>query len=72
MSDEATREQFLAGNPPDLNRRAAMSPGDDAVPGSPDSGEGLCPACSGSGRLDGRPCATCSGTGKVVETISGE
>lgn len=47
-------------------------PGDQAPLGTPDTGENLCPDCSGSGRAeDGGECPTCSGTGRVVEAIGG-
>ncbi len=48
-----------------------MSPGDDAPEGTPGTGEDLCPACSGSGKIEGRTCPTCDGSGKVVEGIGG-
>jgi DnaJ-class molecular chaperone len=47
------------------------APGDDAAPGTPGTGENVCPQCSGSGRVDGNACQTCQGTGKVVEGIGG-
>ncbi len=47
------------------------APGNKAPPGTPGTGEHLCPDCKGSGRLDGGPCPTCDGTGKVVEGIGG-
>lgn len=46
-------------------------PSDEAEPGTPGTGEGLCPDCSGSGVLDGRPCPACAGTGIVVQGIGG-
>jgi DnaJ-class molecular chaperone len=46
-------------------------PGDEAEPGAPGSGDALCPACGGSGRLDGRTCESCNGTGTVTEGIGG-
>ena len=46
-------------------------PGDEAAPGTPGTGENLCRACQGSGQIDGKPCATCDGTGKVVQGIGG-
>lgn len=49
----------------------ATNPGDDAAPGTPGTGEDLCPRCGGSGVLDGAECANCGGTGKVVEGIGG-
>ncbi len=48
-----------------------MKPGDEAAPGTPGTGENLCRDCNGTGELDGAPCPTCDGTGKIVEGISG-
>jgi rubredoxin len=49
-----------------------LHPGDAAQPGTPGTGEDICDACSGTGKLsDGRPCPMCGGTGKVVEGIGG-
>jgi hypothetical protein len=53
------------GPDPDLN------PGDEARPGTPGTGEALCPTCGGSGRKGGKTCKTCNGTGKVIEGIGG-
>ena len=47
------------------------NPGDDAAPGTPGTGEDICPKCSGSGRIDGGKCLDCGGTGKVVQGIGG-
>jgi hypothetical protein len=46
-------------------------PGDEAPPGTPGTGEALCPDCAGTGRRDERVCPTCRGTGKVTAGISG-
>jgi RecJ-like exonuclease len=68
---------------PDLLCEAAMNtdtdpelnPGDEAEPGTPGSGEDVCPVCHGSGKLEmeGTPqtCANCGGTGVIVEGIGG-
>ncbi|MBO9621193.1 MAG: hypothetical protein J7500_00630 [Sphingomonas sp.] len=48
-----------------------MNPGDQAEPGTPGTGENLCPRCGGSGRLDGGECPECGGTGKVIQGIGG-
>jgi DnaJ-class molecular chaperone len=48
-----------------------VHPGDDAPPGTPGTGENVCPDCKGTGRLDAAACPTCGGTGKVVEGIGG-
>ena len=47
------------------------SPGDEAPPGTPGSGETVCPRCGGSGRDGDQPCSNCSGTGKVVQGVGG-
>lgn len=53
-----------SGNP-------TMNPGDQAPPGTPGTGENLCPACGGSGKVESKPCPTCGGTGKVIEGLGG-
>jgi hypothetical protein len=47
------------------------APGDEAAPGTPGTGENICPECNGSGQLSGKPCPNCDGTGRVVEGIGG-
>ena len=47
------------------------APGDDAAPGTPGTGENVCPDCSGTGRIDQKPCPACGGTGKVMEGVGG-
>jgi DnaJ-class molecular chaperone len=46
-----------------------VNPGDQAPPGSPQSGERLCPRCGGSGKQANARCEFCGGTGRVVELI---
>lgn len=53
------------GNPTGVN------PGDEAAPGTPGTGEDICPVCKGSGQKDGKPCTNCGGTGKIIEGIGG-
>ncbi len=53
------------------DRSVPPSPGDQAPPGTPGTGENICPACHGSGRIDTQACQNCGGTGKVVEGIGG-
>jgi len=48
-----------------------LNPGDEAAPGTPGTGETFCPACGGSGQLDGASCQTCGGTGQVTVGIGG-
>jgi hypothetical protein len=47
------------------------APGDQAPPGTPGTGEDVCPACGGNGRVGQAVCANCEGTGKVVRGIGG-
>lgn len=47
-------------------------PGDEAAPGTPGTGEGLCRECGGRGITDaGKTCAACRGTGRVTVGIGG-
>lgn len=46
-------------------------PGDDAPPGTPATGEDVCPTCQGHGRVGGRDCDTCQGTGIVTQGVGG-
>lgn len=48
-----------------------MAPGDEAPAGTPGTGEDICRACGGSGRLNGSACPECEGTGKVTVGIGG-
>jgi RecJ-like exonuclease len=51
--------------------KPALNPGDVAQPGTPGTGEDVCPECKGSGQIDSVPCPACGGTGKVIEGIGG-
>jgi RecJ-like exonuclease len=48
-----------------------LNPGDEARPGTPGTGEDICPECHGKGRIHGSSCPSCGGTGKIVEGIGG-
>ncbi len=48
-----------------------IEPGDDAVPGTPGTGENVCRRCNGSGRAHGGECPDCAGSGIVTEGIGG-
>jgi len=37
----------------------------------PGTGENVCRACRGTGRIEGEPCENCGGIGKVIEEIGG-
>ena len=48
-----------------------VAPGDEATPGTPGTGEDVCPRCGGSGRLGANVCPECEGSGRVVKGIGG-
>ena len=48
-----------------------MNPGDEAPPGTPGTGEAMCPECQGTGRLESGPCENCGDTGRIVEGVGG-
>lgn len=48
-----------------------LNPGDQAAPGTPGTGEDVCPKCHGSGRADTGDCENCGGTGKIIVGIGG-
>ena len=57
---------------PNSGLPANMNPGDEAPPGTPSTGEDICPECGGEGKLaGGQPCTNCGGTGRVVRGIGG-
>lgn len=53
------------------NETSTTNPGDEAAPGTPGTGENICPVCDGSGRSEAGECENCGGTGKVIEGIGG-
>ncbi|WP_331316668.1 hypothetical protein [Methylobacterium mesophilicum] len=46
-------------------------PGDEAPPGTPGTGENLCRACGGTGKVADARCSECGGTGTVTTGIGG-
>jgi DnaJ-class molecular chaperone len=46
-------------------------PGDEVPPGTPGSGDDVCPRCHGSGTIDSQGCEYCSGTGMITRAIGG-
>jgi hypothetical protein len=63
-----TPERPQPANAPGAPR---MNPGDEAPPGTPGTGENVCPVCHGTGRTGAQSCANCRGTGKVTTGIGG-
>ena len=61
-----------APSPVRVEASQALSPGDEAAPGTIGSGDDVCPVCAGSGKnaSDGG-CPNCRGTGIVTEGIGG-
>lgn len=47
------------------------NPGDDAEPGTPGTGEDVCPVCKGTGKVGQDDCTHCGGTGIVIEGVGG-
>lgn len=50
---------------------APLNPGDDAAPGTPGTGEDVCPVCGGTGTKDDDRCDSCGGSGVVIHGIGG-
>lgn len=43
--------------------------GDEAAPGTSQTGEVTCPVCHGAGQTGGHACSNCGGTGRVVRIV---
>jgi hypothetical protein len=55
---------------PKVGAANPRSPGDEAAPGSPQTGEDICPECNGSGKkADQTACPNCGGSGRVVRIV---
>ena len=49
---------------------AQAHPGDQAVAGTPQTGDTVCPECNGSGKISaGVACPNCGGTGTVIQIV---
>ena len=48
-----------------------LKPGDEAPQDTPGTGENVCPACHGTGKVKGEACTNCAGTGKITTGIGG-
>ena len=69
---EGRSDQPAGGDPRQpTGLQAPMAPGDEAPPGTPSTGENVCPECGGTGRLGASACPNCQGTGKVIVGIGG-
>jgi DnaJ-class molecular chaperone len=55
---------------PKVTAANQRSPGDEAAPGTAQTGEDICPECNGSGKkTDQAKCPNCGGTGRVVRIV---
>lgn len=63
------KDRETTGSGPESGSK--LEPGDQAAPGTPGTGENVCPACRGTGKREAASCPTCGGTGVVIEGISG-
>jgi hypothetical protein len=68
---DSVRFSLDTGRKQVMSTSDAAKPGDEAPPGAPGTGENLCRACSGTGKVDDVPCPDCKGTGKVTTGIGG-
>jgi DnaJ-class molecular chaperone len=55
---------------PAVGAGAQRNPGDEAAPGTPQTGDAICPECNGSGGKAGaEKCGNCGGTGRIVQIV---
>ncbi|HEX8166497.1 MAG TPA: hypothetical protein VF601_11995 [Beijerinckiaceae bacterium] len=66
MRDRASGGKPASQKVPVSGRR---HPGDEARPGSAQTGELPCRTCGGSGRKGKAPCPDCGGTGRVTAIV---
>ena len=66
---DAVGNSAVGKRPPGVTQ--AAHPGDEAPPGTPGTGEAVCPECGGTGRVASGACPECGGTGKVNLGIGG-
>jgi hypothetical protein len=70
MTSKRTQETSgRSGTQP--NKAQRQNPGDEAVPGTPGTGEDICPHCHGTGHIASGRCPNCGGTGKIIRGIGG-
>jgi DnaJ-class molecular chaperone len=66
MTDQPERSKLVGQQP----GSEMMAPGHETPPGTSGTGKGVCPACGGSGHVDGQDCDTCFERGRVIKAIS--
>lgn len=71
MAESARVLPYLTEERAVMTASEPAKPGDEAPPGTPGTGENLCPRCGGSGQIEAKSCPDCNGTGKVISGIGG-
>jgi hypothetical protein len=78
LLDDPRRERFIVGTLRCFstermmttdNQQGASRRGDESEPGTPQTAPDLCPACGGSGEVNGAPCSECDGTGTITAIV---
>ena len=54
---------------PAMAGRGGSASGDDALPGTPGTGEDICPECRGSGKIGAATCQNCEGSGRIIKGV---
>jgi DnaJ-class molecular chaperone len=52
-----------------ISQLQGLNPADEGAAGDAQTGEALCPRCSGSGRLPAGDCPDCGGTGRIIQIV---
>ena len=60
------RDDVTCTRMPVMPEPDGKKPGDEDVPGSKQTGEHICPACGGTGKLNQEPCPDCDGSGQIT------
>ena len=63
------RDDVTCTRMPVMPEPDGKKPGDEDVPGSKQTGEHICPACGGTGKLDQEPCPDCDGSGQITVIV---
>jgi len=52
-----------------MSETERKNPGDEDAPDTKQTGENICPTCSGSGQMNQKPCTDCGGTGTITAIV---
>ncbi|WP_227368829.1 hypothetical protein [Halomonas sp. M20] len=61
----------MATDKPEDEKTNIPEPGDEAEPGTPGTGEDVCPTCGGTGKINDEECVDCGGSGYIIKGIGG-